>query len=390
MVAYKEEFLNNSILAEKAEDLYEGNFITFEQLQKIEETLPKLAGSKKIYVRILFFFLGSFLYSSICGMISLLFFATLENEMLWSLAPFIFAFVGIAAMEFVIVQDLKFFQHGIDDAFVLGIILNSAIGFGMENSFEIWIVSAAVFAVAALCYFRYLNIAALIISSLAFIATISIIMIEHIILGSAILPILLAIIAAVSYKVSSKNIEILANPYYSQGLFIIKYFAAILFYISLNYAVITELSAVLMPDIKVNNFSTIMSYLFIIFTAVLPILYIYKGILNKDKPLFLIGLLTVVASYFTLRYYYQPLILEVELILMALILFTTSFFVMKKIKNNLQGVTFLADRLSPNNTAQIELLASISQFSTTATSTQTSPMEFGGGGFSGGGAGENF
>ena len=38
MVAYKEELLINTIIGEKSDELYEGNFITKEQLLNIKST----------------------------------------------------------------------------------------------------------------------------------------------------------------------------------------------------------------------------------------------------------------------------------------------------------------------------------------------------------------
>ena len=192
------------------------------------------------------------------------------------------------------------------------------------------------------------------------------------------------------YQIISKNINQISKPQYFQGMTFIKYCSAIVFYLSLNYAVITELSAVLMPNLVPNTFNLLMSYLFIILTAVIPVLYIYKGIKKKDKPLFVIGLLAVAASYATLRYYLQFISIEAEMILGGLLIFFASYFIMNKIKNNVQGITFLPDRLATNNAAQLEVLASVAQYGKNATATENSPMEFGGGGFSGGGAGESF
>ncbi len=390
MEAYKQELLLNTLVAEKSEELYDGNFISIEQLQNINRTLPKLVGSRNLIIRIFFFFLGSFLYASICGMISIIFFTALDDTTIWNLAPFLFAGVGIAALEIVITKNLKFYKNGIDDAFVLGIILCVGIGFGAQDEFESWVISLALFVTAGLCYFRYLNLPALLVSTIAFVATVAFVMIEHIIYGSALLPILLALISGMVYNLILKNINQIDKPEYFQGLNFTKYFSAIVFYLSLNYAVITELSAVLMPDLVANTFSTIMSYLFIILTATLPIFYIYKGVKEKDKPLFVIGLLAVAASYATLRYYIQFISVEVEMILGGILIFFSSYFIMRKIKNNLQGVTFLPDRLATNNAAQLEILASVAQYSKNTTATESSPMEFGGGGFSGGGAGESF
>lgn len=390
MEAYNQELLLNTMVAEKSEELYDGNFISIEQLQYINRTLPKLVGSRNIIIRLFFFFLGAFLYASICGMISLLFLSSWDDSTIWNLAPFLFAGIGIVALEIVITKNLKFYKNGIDDAFVLGAILAFGVAFGLQSDFESWIVSLSVCILAALCYFRYLNIPALLVSTIAFVATVAFVMIEHMIYGSALLPILLALISGMVYNLISNNIDKISKPHYFLGLKFTKYFSVIVFYLSLNYAVITELSAVLMPNLVANTLSTIMSYLFIILTATLPILYVYKGIKDKDKPLFVIGLLAVAASYATLRYYVQFMSVEVEMILGGILIFFASYFIMRKIKNNLQGVTFLPDRLSTNNAAQLEILASVVQYGKNTTATQSSPMEYGGGGFSGGGAGESF
>ncbi len=390
MEAYNKELLLNTLVAEKAEELYDGNFISIEQFQNINRTLPKLVGSRNNIIRIFFFFLGTFLYGSICGMISLIYLTTLDDSTIWNLAPFLFAAVGIASMELLITKNLKFYKNGIDDAFVLGIVLCIAVGLGLQSEFESWVISLSVFISAGLCYFRYINIPALLVSCTAFVATVTFVMIQYIMYGSAVLPILLAVVSAFVYQIISKNINHISKPLYFQGTTFTKYFAAIVFYLSLNYAVITELSVVLMPNLTPNTFSSLMSYLFIILTAVVPIAYIYKGIKEKDKPLFVIGLLAVAVSYATLRYYVQFMLVEVEMIFGGLLIFFASYLIMKKIKNNVQGVTFLPDRLATDNAAQLEILASVAQFRGNTTATESSPMEFGGGGFSGGGAGESF
>ena len=241
MEAYNQELLLNTLVAEKSEELYDGNFITIEQLQNINRTLPKLVGSRNSIIRIIFFFLGSFLYGSICGMISLIFLTSLDDSTIWILAPFLFAAVGIAAMEIVIAKNLKFYKNGMDDAFVLGIVLCIAVGLGLQNEFESWVISISVFISAGLCYFRYLNIPALLVSCTAFVATTAFVMIQYIIYGSALLPILLAVISTFVYQIISKKISKSSKPQYYQGMTFAKYFAAILFYLSLNYTVITEL-----------------------------------------------------------------------------------------------------------------------------------------------------
>ena len=390
MVAYKEELLINTIIGEKSDQLYEGNFITKEQLLNIKSTLPALKGSKNILVRILFFFLGAFLYGSVCGLISITFLSNLENETIWTVAPFIFGIIGILVMELLIATNMKYYKNGLDDAVVAGILLSVGFGLGFVGDYNTSVISLSIFIAASICYLRYLNIPALLIAIVALVSTIASGMINYIIYGSALAPIVLAAVAYFSYRYTSRLLAKIKKPYYYQGIVILKISSTILFYISLNYTVITELSYELMPDLEVNTFSTIMSYFFILLTAIIPFVYIYFGLKIKDKSLFIVGILTLAASYFTLRYYYMFINLETELLFFGVLIFVSSYLVMKKLKNNLQGFTFLPDRLSKTNSEQLEVLASIAQFGKNATATESSPMEFGGGGFSGGGAGESF
>ena len=71
MIVHDKNLLNNLFLAEEANSLESGGFISKEQKKFIEKELPVLRSQDNILVRIGFFLLGSLLYSSICGMISL-------------------------------------------------------------------------------------------------------------------------------------------------------------------------------------------------------------------------------------------------------------------------------------------------------------------------------
>ena len=78
------------------------------------------------------------------------------------------------------------------------------------------------------------------------------------------------------------------------------------------------------------------------------------------------------------------------MVISGISLFGLAYLIIQQLKNKTEGVTFQPDRDSDAsllfNTLAILSLAN----ATTSAPTQTNPMEFGGGGFSGGGAGEKF
>jgi hypothetical protein len=105
-----------------------------------------------------------------------------------------------------------------------------------------------------------------------------------------------------------------------------------------------------------------------------------------------IGFLALAFSIFTIRYYHHILPAEVALTLGGLVLFAFTYFSIKKIKTNETGITFLPDRFSNSNSQlNLEIVIAASQFGLKPEiKAEESPMDFGGGGFSGGGSGEEF
>ena len=70
MIQYDKTELENIFLVEEAHSLKNAGFITKEQYSLILKDLSILKNHKNILIRIGFFLLGSFLYSSICGFLT--------------------------------------------------------------------------------------------------------------------------------------------------------------------------------------------------------------------------------------------------------------------------------------------------------------------------------
>ena len=96
-------------------------------------------------------------------------------------------------------------------------------------------------------------------------------------------------------------------------------------------------------------------------------------------------------SIMSIRYYYSFLAPEYALVLAGILLFLIAYFVILKTKNNTKGFTFLPDKnISPMAFEVFKNVLLLNQIKTQTTVKQESTMEFGGGGFSGGGSGESY
>lgn len=75
----------------------------------------------------------------------------------------------------------------------------------------------------------------------------------------------------------------------------------------------------------------------------------------------------------------------------GLVLFVIAYFSIQKLKNKEEGLTFKPDRINNSNAIlNAEALIVASTFGMKPEVKTDSPMDFGGGGFSGGGSGGSF
>jgi hypothetical protein len=83
--------------------------------------------------------------------------------------------------------------------------------------------------------------------------------------------------------------------------------------------------------------------------------------------------------------------IEYALLLGGSILFAMVYFSIKKVQNNTVGITFKEDKsLNPMAFDLVKAILINANVHSEITTTNESPMEFGGGGFSGGGSSGNF
>lgn len=387
MIVYDKNLLDNLALVEEAISLESAGFISKEQKNLIKKELPAFKRQSNILVRLGFFLLGSFLYLSVCGVIALLGLTGSNSERtFFNICCYIFAVIGFAGAEFLAQQ--KYYGHGLDDAFILGALLN--IGFAVAITTEGYELNIAFFVAIAsfLMYRRYLHLLSLLVFCLAASAVLFYGMFEFGAIGKTILPFVVMLVSAVFYFLTKTIIKNLKATYYYNGLLLGNSFCLILFYLSCNYLVVRELSAKLLGNEVLPGNDIPFAIFFYAFTFIVPIVYLIQALKTKDRIMLWISFLAIGFSIYTIRFYYSVLPIEVALTLAGLVLFAIAYFSIKRLKNNEVGLTFKPDRINNSNAilnAEALIVASAFGMKPEAKAPD-SPMEFGGGGFSGGGS----
>lgn len=388
MRAYDENKLTNIVLLEETDTFLNAGFITQEQADCIKNNLPVFKSQNNLLLRLAFFILGSLLYASICGTISII--GMQIGESYFHFCFYLFAIIGWAAAEFLARENYK--NYGVDDAFILGSILNLAIAIGINSeSFEL-LIAFFVSISALVMYKRFIHNISLLLFCLATTATLFYALLEIDTIGKTILPFATLIFAVVCYFFTKRKLTQLKELYYHKGFVIANSFYLILAYLSCNYFVVRELSSELLGINLKPNQDIPFALFFYIFTITVPIVYIMTALKTKDRYLLWIGALCIGFSIFTIRYYHSILPVEVAMTLGGILLFTISYFSIQKLKDKTSGITFELDRLTQNKDFKsTEALVAVTAFGIKPeTKIEESPMKFGGGDYSGGGASGSF
>ena len=388
MKAYNKKLLENTFLVEEAKRLRNGKFLSSDQYFRIKNTYEQLKTQPGILVRAGFFLLGILLYASIAGAVALFTIPLWDHGNFdFTIVVYFYAVIGFAGSEFLAKNN--FYNYGLDDVFVLGFqaVLFTAIGFSTENKIAVLITMAIVGTLVCL---RYVNTLSALVALVGISGTVAILIIDYRMIPTAFLPFVMLLLAGFLYWIFT---VLKRNPeayFYRYPLQLLQVSSLVLGYASVNYLVVRELSAALMGIEAKPGEDIPFAFLFYALTFLIPVGYIALALKKKSREFLIVGLLAFAFSIFTIRYYYSLMPIETALILGGIVLFGIACFGIFKLKHKESGLTFKPDRNTDKNSLMYAQAIIInSQLNLHHTQTDD-PMAFGGGGFSGGGAGESF
>ena len=382
MIQYDKTELENVFLVEEAHSLKNAGFLPKEQYNLILKELTSLKSQKNILIRIGFFLLGSFLYSSICGFLSLISLDTLGEN--YNVLIYLFAIVGFVATEILTKQ--KYYSYGLDDSFLIGTQLCLAIAVGISTDGNELAIALTITSTSLLSYLRYVHLSMALLFCLATTASLVYSIFELGDIGKTILPFVMMLFSVEIYFFSKMILKDLKTSCYHKGVLLANSFGLLLFYLSGNYLVVRELTVALLGAEITPNSDIPFAYFFYAFTFVVPAVYLVYSLLKKDRIMLWIGLAVLFFSIYSIRFYYAILSIETVLTIGSIVLFVLTYFSIKKLKEKETGITFKPDRFTQENGFTNAEILIASQLGLKPETEVESPMEFGGGDFSGGGS----
>lgn len=386
MLAYHKETLENEALATQAKELYRMQFIPKTQLQDITSRLTLFHSSGNPLIRIGFFLLGCLLLSAVAGFLAL-FFGTLLNS---DFEVLLFVYGGIAIVGAEFLAKAGYFSHGLDDAFILSIPFFFGMAVGSTTD-ATTLVFLTLLLLGTACCLRYVHTLSALVGAVGLVGLVFDLIVNHALVDKVFLPFVGFFLACGLYIISLKLKKNERYYLYSNAIWVLKGFALLLAYCSVNYMVVRELSEDLMNIVVTPENDIPLAFLFYGLTFIVPLFYIGYALKTKDRLLLLLGLFALGYSFFTIRFYYQLLPLEIAFIVAGVLLFGFSYWAIRKWKDKTTGITFQPDRSADSHfLLNAQALIVTSQIPAKGMPVSEDKMPFGGGGFSGGGAGGNY
>lgn len=206
-------------------------------------------------------------------------------------------------------------------------------------------------------------------------------------LGMAMIPLSLAGTSFATYVFCKKNKDNEVFLYWEDCLKVLEIASLVTLYAAINYYVIQYFAIQL--DKRFETEPLPLGIVFAVLTALLPIVYIAIGIKNRDRILWIVGSLSLIATVMTYRHYHSIMPPEWALTGAGLVFLGLGLFLMRYFETPKYGFAYQPER-AKNNPVEALLMNQLLQQTHNTGTVHDGPPQYGGGDFDGGGAGGTF
>ena len=367
--AYNKTWVENLYVQRQAAVWKSKNLLTGQQEEEVKAQFAEKFYRPGIFIKIGLFLFGVVACSFFVGFLSLFTFDT-RSETGFSTLSLICCACFVFTLEYLI-KTKNLFHSGVDNALLYAAIMAAMVPvFLLFEHAPVWaycLIALAIIVPATLRYADLLGVVA--IFGLVF--TIMAELMMKFPLGKALLP----------FALARKSEEV----YYRECRQIFEVLALITFYLGGNYLVVRELNA-LISDLNVSVAPQIaFAPLFYFFTFIIPVSYVFFGLKKADRILFVLGLIAFAFSVYTYKHYFGILTASQGLVLAGVLMILLAIALIKYFHTTKHGISDEQNR--KNSLENLQAVIAAQQLGVTPAD---QGLEFGGGTFGGGGAGEAY
>ncbi|MCF0068956.1 hypothetical protein LZD49_00645 [Dyadobacter sp. CY261] len=375
--AYNETWVENLHIQHQAAEWKSKNLLTDEQEEEVIAQFEEKFYRPGIFVKIGLFIFAVVACSFFVGFLSLFIYDT-GSEIGFSTLSLLCCGCFVFFLEYLI-KTKNLFHSGVDNALLYSAVTAAIVPvFLLFEHAPLWIYCLVALTIVIPATLRYADLlGALAIFGLIFTLLADLMM--KFPLGKALLPFGVMLISAGIYLVARKSTDI----YYRECRQILEALSLVTFYLGGNYLVVRELNAII-SGLNVSIAPQIaFAPVFYFFTLAIPVAYIAAGLKKANRIIFVIGLLAFAFSVYTYSHYFVALTVSQGLALAGTLMILVSVLLIKYLHTPRYGISDEQNR--KNDLADLQALITARHLGATPAEPG---LEFGGGTFGGGGAGE--
>ena len=390
MKAYNSLWSENNFIQKTAQKWLKQGFLSKEQSSEIEKSHSHDYYDPNIFLKIGLFVFTILAASVSVSLMSIFFISIYETNLN---AAFVIQSLIIGGVFFLLLENLikrrKLYHSGVDNALIymaLGAFC-TAIYFLFENlNPPTWLFLMLFLPLFTATTIRYAESVACTLTYFLILGIFVTIALESF-WGKTLLPFIMMIVSAGMYFAVKKLSTRKDYLYYETCLTILKTLSLITFYLGGNYLIAREGNAL------INNLSLSISPqvafapTFYFFTTVIPMVYIFFGLRNRDRLMLILGLITLGFSIFTYKFYFSILPVEIALTVGGILLIALTGGLIHYFKTTKHGFTYQPDDEFEGFNLEAMLMSQLVQ---SKIPQQGDTFRYGDGDSGGGGAGGNY
>ncbi|MCB2377463.1 hypothetical protein LGH70_07715 [Hymenobacter sp. BT635] len=400
--AYNEQWIFNREVQDTARRWGKSKLLLPEQVQAIGAAFPSEFYQPHLFIRIALFVFTCLANMTAAGLVFLAVMGIGDyrsgSEEVRILLGCLLCGGGSLLLLETLISANHLYRSGIDNALLylsvayLAVALVISYGLLLPLSLEpddlqeqglLWPLLAILAAAMLTAIIRYADPLAAVLTLLLYLGIVGTVMLR-LPLGKALLPFALMLACAGSYWLVQQLTRRPDYLYYRPAVRTVKFLTLAFFYLAGNYLVVREANALLngLPYSVQISFAP----LFYFFTVAIPLLYLYQGLRRADRIFLYAGLLTLVFSIYTYRFYRSVLPPEWALTLAGTFLILLSGWALRYLRPARHGLTSEPAN-TPSEFSQLNLESLVMSHVTESTMQVPEPgFQFGGGQSGGGGA----
>ena len=395
MIAYNKTKLQNLRIVKKARQWYARQLLSTEQFTMVSERYRADFYTPNLFIKTGLFLFTWVLLLAATGLAAFLLSPAFEGDASGVIAFLYMLFVGgcVLLLE-TFIRQRRLYRSSIDEALLYAALLftGAAIGVLLSDWFSDTENTMLVFCILSLpmlaaAVIRYADTFVSVVLFVCFYAVYFLLLLKLGEIAKLIMPFALMLLSVFFY-IGAKRAEQKEEWQYWQPVMVVFECGSLLFfYLAGNYYVIRE-SSVAFFDLSLAKGEDIpLAIFFYLFTAIIPLVYVFYGLKRKDRILLWMGLLTVAISAATFKYYFSLGHLEILLTIAGIIVIGIAYAATRYFQTPRHGITFEEepgeDHFLQTNA---EALLQAQSFHHAGHAPAAHHTEFGGGSSGGGGA----